>query len=66
MTLDDDHSLHMPVLFSSRALAREWIEDHYGYIKQRRDLRAEPHRWRMPQPVRVTVRLERVRPACRP
>ena len=45
----------LPVLFLTRAEARAWIDDVYGYIKLRPDIRAEPHGWRMPKAVRVTV-----------
>lgn len=44
-----------PALFRTRAKAREWIEKHYGYIAKRPDLRAEPHGWLIPIPVRVVV-----------
>lgn len=43
-------------LFASREAARSFAVTHYGYIRTRRDLRAEPHGWRKPAPVRVTVR----------
>ena len=45
----------LPVLFRTRKAARDWIEIKYGYIKVRQDLRAKPHGWRMPIPVRVGV-----------
>lgn len=45
----------LPVLFVTRAQAREWANDRYGYIKTRPDLKAEPFGWKMPVPVRVTV-----------
>ena len=41
--------------FPTRELAREWIELEYGYIRDRRDLRREPHGWMMPVPVRVAI-----------
>lgn len=44
-----------PALFRTRRAAQEWIDREYGYIRTRPDLRAEPHGWRMPIPVRVTV-----------
>lgn len=45
----------LPVLFVTRRECREWIVKRYGYIKTRKDLREEPHGWRIPQPVRVTI-----------
>ncbi len=45
----------MPVLFRSRRECREWIERKYGYIRERDDLRKEPHGWRLPRPVRVEL-----------
>ena len=53
-----EHLLHencLPVLFRTRAEARQYIEKRYGYIKTRSDLREEPHCWRMPKPVRVSI-----------
>ena len=44
-----------PVLFTTRAQARRYIEENYGYIRKRPDLRREPHGWKMPVPVKVTV-----------
>lgn len=42
-------------LFATRTDARAFIAERHGYIRDRADLRAEPHGWRMPKPVRVTV-----------
>jgi len=49
-----------PLLFRTRKEAREWIEQRYGYIRRSPDLQAEPHGWKMPKAVRVTVRIEPV------
>ena len=46
---------NQPALFSTRKAAREWITKEYGYIRHRRDLREEPHGWRMPRAVRVRL-----------
>jgi hypothetical protein len=46
------------ILFDTRKQAREFIVAHYGYIRHRADLRAEPHGWKMPVPIRVTIRVE--------
>jgi len=48
----------MPLLFHTRKDARTWAEKNYGYIKERQDLRNDPHRWRMPKAVMVRVILE--------
>jgi len=45
----------LPALFRTRRECREWIDKHYGYIRDRLDLRRPPNNWRMPQPVKVTV-----------
>lgn len=50
-----------PLLFLTRQEAREWIRERYGYISGRDDLQQEPHGWRMPKAVKVTVRLEAIR-----
>lgn len=47
----------MPLLFLRRIDARDYIIHRFGYIKKHADLRCEPHGWRMPQAVRVTVEL---------
>ena len=46
----------LPVMFLTRRDARAFIEEKYGYIRTRKDLRAQPHGWRLPVPVRVKVR----------
>lgn len=46
----------LPVLFRTRRAAREFIESDYGYIRERSYLKAEPHGWRMPIPVRVAIK----------
>jgi hypothetical protein len=51
------------VLFASRAACRAWIEQEYGYIKHRPDLRGEPHGWRLPVAVKVTIREFTIREA---
>lgn len=41
--------------FRTRRQARDHVKMHYSYIKDRKDLREEPHGWRMPQVVKVSV-----------
>lgn len=48
----------VPVLFRTRQEARDWRDERYGYIRERPDLRREPHGWRLPLPVKVRVVLE--------
>lgn len=50
-----------PLLFKTRAEARRYINERWGYIHTRRDLRRPPHGWRMPRAVKVRVILEEVR-----
>ena len=45
----------LPVLFTTRKAARDWIETEFGWLKTRDDLHAEPHGWKMPIAVRVKV-----------
>lgn len=47
----------VPLLFLTRREARDYIRNLYGYIKDRPDLRAEPHGWRLPRAVKVHVHL---------
>ena len=51
----------LPLLFTTRKEARAWIEENYGFIRTRKDLRDAPHYWRMPRAVLVTVRLDEQR-----
>lgn len=57
-SLDRKHLLRekcLPVLFKTKRECSEWIKKNYGYIATRKDLRAAPHHWRVPKPVRVLV-----------
>jgi hypothetical protein len=57
-----EHLLHkdcMPLLFRTRNAAREHIKLYYGNIKNRPDLRAEPHGWKMPAAVKVKIEVKR-------
>jgi hypothetical protein len=47
----------LPKLFYTKKECSDWIVDNYGYIAKRKDLRNEPHGWRMPKPVKVKVEL---------
>jgi hypothetical protein len=47
----------IPVLFKTRREAREYINQRYGYIRDRIDLRQEPHGWRIPTALKVTLEL---------
>jgi len=46
---------YLPALFRTRRECREFIKERYGYIKDREDLRTEPHGWRLPRAVKVQV-----------
>lgn len=46
---------YVPALFATKREAMEWIEQEFGYIRHREDLRRPPHNWRMPKAVRVWV-----------
>lgn len=45
-------------LFDTRSQARDFIRLNYGFIRGRKDLQIEPHGWRMPKPVKVTLTIE--------
>ncbi len=52
------HLLHenlLPRLFTTRRECRAWIDATLGYIRERPDLRREPHGWHVPQAVLVRV-----------
>lgn len=46
------------MVFATRAEARAYIKDRYGYIARRSDLRTEPYGWKMPVAVRIKVSVE--------
>ena len=52
------HIIHrglLPAIFKTRKQTVDFIEKEYGYIRTRPDLKSEPHGWRIPKPVRVTI-----------
>ncbi|KKK83760.1 hypothetical protein LCGC14_2790120, partial [marine sediment metagenome] len=51
----------LPVLFRTRSECRTYLKDRYGYITERQDLRDEPHGWRMPQAVKITITMEEMK-----
>lgn len=56
-----EHLIHcpgqpqIPRLFKTRREARAWANLEYGYIRRRPDLQAEPHGWKVPKVVYVTI-----------
>lgn len=46
---------YLPKVFRTRRQCREWINENYGYIRDREDLRQEPHGWRLPRAVKVEI-----------
>lgn len=47
-----------PLVFKTRHEAREYRDERWGYIRTRKDLRIEPHGWRLPKVVRVMMTYE--------
>ena len=47
------------LIFDTRRECREYIEEHYSYIRTRNDLQYEPYGWRVPVAVRVSLPKER-------
>ena len=45
----------LPALYNTRREARKEIDATFGYIRERADLRAEPHGWKIPIAVRVWI-----------
>jgi len=45
-------------VFRTRDDARKFLQEHYGFIKNRPDLRKEPHGWKMPKIVKVDVSVD--------
>lgn len=48
-------------LFRTRKKCEAWIKEHYSYIRDREDLRKEPHGWRLPKAVKVFVQVHECR-----
>jgi hypothetical protein len=48
-------------IFRTRKEACKFRDDEYGYIRHRKDLRSEPHGWRVPKIVRVIVTIKEVK-----
>lgn len=44
--------------FRTRAEARAYRDENFGYFRDRPDLRAEPHGWKMPQVVKVVLSIQ--------
>lgn len=42
-----------PKFFHTRKESRKYSQEKFGYIKTRKDLREEPHGWKMPIPVKI-------------
>jgi hypothetical protein len=49
-----------PHLFRTRRECAAYIKRHWAYLRERPDLRREPFGWRMPRPVRVLMRIEKL------
>jgi hypothetical protein len=47
----------VPFIFKTRRITRMFINHNWGYIRDRKDLQAEPYGWKMPIPVRVKVEM---------
>lgn len=45
----------IPMLFRTRREARAWRDQHYGYIRDRRDVQQEPHGWKPAKVVKVAI-----------
>ncbi len=46
---------YLPVMFVTKREIQDYIKKRYGYIATRKDLRVEPHCWRMPKPVKLKI-----------
>jgi hypothetical protein len=49
----------LPMLFATRRKARKWLNEKYGYIKTRKDLRGKDYGWRFPRIVRLKISLHK-------
>ena len=46
------------LMFQTKRECVEYIHKRFGYIRVRKDLRNEPHGWRMPKAVRINVTIQ--------
>ena len=42
--------------FRTKKDCQTFINENYAYIRTRKDLREYPHGWRMPKPIKVSLR----------
>jgi len=50
----------LPVLFHTKREAKEYIKRRFGYIATRKDLRTEPHGWRMPKAIGIILMINKL------
>jgi hypothetical protein len=50
----------VPAFFRTRNAARDWRDRHFGYLRDRSDLKKYPHNWRLPRVVRVDITVTEV------
>jgi uncharacterized C2H2 Zn-finger protein len=48
------------LLFKTREEARVHVDKRHGYLRDRPDLRGEPHGWRKPKVVKVSVLIKEI------
>lgn len=51
---------YLPALFLTKKEAIKFIKQKYGYIATRKDLRDEPHGWRMPKPIKLKISISKL------
>jgi len=45
----------IPALFKTKRECLAFIKEKYGYIAMRKDLRIDPHGWKVPIPIKVRI-----------
>ena len=50
------------LMFATKRECIQHIKQKYGYIAKRKDLRDEPHGWRMPQATRIKITVRELSP----
>lgn len=51
----------LPVMFVTKREIKAYIKEKYGYIATRKDLRVEPHCWRVPKPIKLKISVSKMR-----
>ena len=64
---DSRHEQHLmfdgpkPLAFKTKKQCKKFIDEKWGYIKNRPDLKTAPYYWRLPKPVRIRIEYNQIK-----